>query len=51
VNAPLAFQKKRAEGADRSTTHHAKTDQPAAFSFSLPASYQTDEGRAQCYAC
>ena len=33
VNAPLAFQRKLVEGADRSTTHHAKTDQPAAVLF------------------
>ena len=33
MNAPLAFQRKLAEGADRSTTHHAKTDQPAAALF------------------
>ena len=36
VNAPKAFQRKLVEGADKSTTHHAKTDQPlrAAFRFS-----------------
>src|SRR6516165_7307439 len=33
VNAPLAHQRKLAEGADRSTTHHAKTDQPEAVFF------------------
>jgi hypothetical protein len=29
VNAPKAFQRKLVDVADRRTTHHAKTDQPA----------------------
>jgi len=29
VNAPLAFQKKLVEGADKNTTHQAETDQAA----------------------
>jgi len=33
VNAPLVFQRKLAEDADRNTTHHAKTDEPAAVFF------------------
>ena len=31
VNAPLAYRRRPAEGADKNTTHHAKTDQTRAL--------------------
>jgi hypothetical protein len=31
VNAPLEYRRRPAEGADKNTTHHAKTDQTTAL--------------------
>jgi hypothetical protein len=33
VNAPKAFQRKLVNVVERSTTHHAKTDQPGQTAF------------------
>jgi len=37
VNAPLAHQRKLVEGADKSTTHLAKTGSTGDYSLPLPA--------------